>query len=183
VTSLPAELGDGATLRRFTSDDLGVIWSAIEADRERFGRWMPWVEVTRTIEDERRWLASVTAEDSLEGCGVFLGGDLAGSVALMVDPFRVTGEIGYWVRSTHEGRGLVTRAVVALIDEAFDHVGVHRVCIRAGVRNLRSRAIPERLGFVQEGVLRGEGRGSDGFYDLVVYGLLEDEWRARRAGN
>jgi ribosomal-protein-serine acetyltransferase len=51
--------------------------------------------------------------------------------------------------------------------------------IRAGVDNARSRAIPERLGFTQEGVLREEGRGVEGFHDLVVYGLLEDEWRAR----
>ncbi|MFM8944215.1 MAG: GNAT family N-acetyltransferase, partial [Actinomycetota bacterium] len=172
MTSLPVSLGDGAVLRRFTPDDLAVIWAAVEGDRERFGRWMPWVEVTRTIDDERRWLASVTAGDSLEGCGVFVGDDLAGSVALMTEPFRVTGEIGYWVRSGHEGRGLITRAVVALIDEAFDHVGLHRVCIRAGVGNTRSRAVPERLGFVQEGVLRGEGRGTGGFYDLVVYGML-----------
>ncbi len=51
--------------------------------------------------------------------------------------------------------------------------------IRAGVENERSRAIPERLGFTEEGVARGEGRGSQGFYDLVVYGLLEDEWPTR----
>jgi RimJ/RimL family protein N-acetyltransferase len=40
--------------------------------------------------------------------------------------------------------------------------------------------VPERLGFQEEAVLREEGRGSKGFYDLVVYGMLEDEWRARR---
>ena len=50
------------------------------------------------------------------------------------------------------------------------------IVIRAGVENTRSRAIPERLGFTKEGVARGEGRGTPGFYDLVVYGLLEDEW-------
>jgi ribosomal-protein-serine acetyltransferase len=48
--------------------------------------------------------------------------------------------------------------------------------IRAGVENARSRAIPERLGFTYEGVAREEGRGSGGFYDLAVYGLLDREW-------
>jgi ribosomal-protein-serine acetyltransferase len=66
--------------------------------------------------------------------------------------------------------------VQALIDVGFTELGLHRIEIRAGVENVRSRAIPERLGFTREGVLRGEGRGSGGFYDLVVYGLLEDEW-------
>ena len=66
-----------------------------------------------------------------------------------------------------------------MVDLAFRERGVHRVVIRAGVGNVRSRAIPERLGFTLEGVARGEGKGVGGFYDLAVYGILEDEWRAR----
>ncbi|MGZ8625546.1 MAG: GNAT family N-acetyltransferase, partial [Actinomycetota bacterium] len=56
-------------------------------------------------------------------------------------------------------------------------LGLHRLVIRAGVENVRSRAIPERLGFTREGIARGEGRGVGGFYDLVVHSLLDDEWR------
>jgi ribosomal-protein-serine acetyltransferase len=97
----------------------------------------------------------------------------------MLDPFGVVAEIGYWIRSRYEGRGLVTRACEALIDHAFDTIGLHRVVIRAGVENTRSRAIPERLGFTFEGIAREEGRGVGRFYDLAVYGLLDREWRAR----
>ena len=60
--------------------------------------------------------------------------------------------------------------------------GLTWIAIRAGVDNARSRAIPARLGFREEGVLRGEGKGSGGYYDLVVYGLLEDEWRGSAGG-
>ena len=52
--------------------------------------------------------------------------------------------------------------------------------IRAGVGNVRSRAVPERLGYVEESVERGGGRGLGGFYDIVVYSMLADEWRARQ---
>ena len=86
------------------------------------------------------------------------------------------GEIGYWISVAEEGRGLVTRAVRALMDVGFGDLGLHRIEIRAGVDNLRSRAIPERLGFVREGIERGGERGANGFYDLVVYATLEDEW-------
>jgi ribosomal-protein-serine acetyltransferase len=51
--------------------------------------------------------------------------------------------------------------------------------IRAGVDNLRSRAVPERLGYRQEGVERGGGRGLGGFYDTAVYAMVEEEWRGR----
>lgn len=180
MTSLPADLGDGVLLRRLTLDDLAEIWALVDVERERIGVWMPWVEATKTIEDQRRWLEGVVADErSVDGVGMFVEGAYAGGTGLMIDAFGIVGEIGYWIDSGHEGRGIVTRAARTLIDIGFADRGLHRIVIRAGVENLRSRAIPERLGFTREGVLRGEGKGSGGFYDLVVYGLLEDEWPPR----
>jgi ribosomal-protein-serine acetyltransferase len=49
----------------------------------------------------------------------------------------------------------------------------------AAVGNTKSRSVAERLGMRQEGLLRGGVRNPEGFDDLVVYGILEDEWRAR----
>jgi ribosomal-protein-serine acetyltransferase len=177
VSPLPTDLGDGALLRRLTIGDLEEIWALVRAERDRIGVWMPWVERTTTIEDQRRWLEGVLSDaHSADGLGMFVDGAYVGGIGLMIDAFGIVGEIGYWIGSAHEGRGLVTRATSALIDLGFRERGLHRITIRAGVENVRSRAVPERLGFTREGVLRGEGKGSGGFYDMVVYGLLEDEW-------
>jgi ribosomal-protein-serine acetyltransferase len=179
VSRLPADLGDGSVLRRLTLDDLEAVWALVDAERERVGEWMPWVELTRTIEDERGWVERVVADrDGLEGCGVFVEGAYAGGVALMRDQWGITGELGYWLGSAYEGRGLVTRSARVLIDLGFGELGLHRIVIRAGVGNTRSRAVAERLGFTLEGRAREEGRGSGGFYDIVVYGLLDREWPA-----
>ena len=43
--------------------------------------------------------------------------------------------------------------------------------------NTRSRAIPERLGFTQEGIIRQAERFNDHYNDLVVYGMLASEWK------
>jgi len=158
-------------------DDLHEVWAAVEAERERVGRWMPWMQETTSIDRQREWLDSVVSnERSLDGCGLFVDGRYAGGIGLMLGSFGIVGEIGYWIVAEEEGRGLVTAAVRALIEIGFRELGLHRIVIRAGVDNPRSRAIPEHLGFTREGVARGEGRGSGGFYDLVVYGLLEHEW-------
>jgi len=179
VSPLPIDLSDGASLRRLTLEDAEAVFQVVDVNRERLAEWMPWIDGTQGVEDQRAWIARVTADpDEREGVGIFVDGRYVGGAGLSVGPFRFAGEIGYWIDAAHEGRGLVTRAVRALVDLGFGELGLHRIAIRAGVDNARSRAIPERLGFTREGVLRGDGKGSAGygFHDLVVYGLLEDEW-------
>ncbi|HET8527265.1 MAG TPA: GNAT family N-acetyltransferase, partial [Actinomycetota bacterium] len=173
MSPLPADLGDRAVLRRLTMDDLEPVWSLVQAERERLEPWMPWIDGTTTIDDQRRWLESVVRDEhSLEGGGLFVDGRYVGGAGLSWDPFKVGGEIGYWISGEFEGRGLVTRAVRALLDIGFGEIGLHRIEIKAGTDNTRSRAIPERLGFGQEGIERGGGRGAHGFYDHVVYSML-----------
>jgi len=153
VSPLPADLGGGAVLRRLDLADLEGIWAVVEREHDRLGVWMPWVELTPTIEEERAWLESVVMnQDTLEGCGVFVDGRYVGGVGLMPGAYGISAEIGYWIDSAYEGRGLVTRAVRALIDIGFEQLGLNRIEIRAGVDNHRSRAIPERLGFTFEGI-------------------------------
>jgi ribosomal-protein-serine acetyltransferase len=177
VSPLPADLGDGATLRRLTMADLEEVWGVVDASRERLEPWMPWIDSARSIDDQRRWLQSVVDDPgTLDGGGLFVDGRYVGGAGLTWDSFRVKGEIGYWISGAFEGRGIVTRAVRALLDIGFRQVGLHRIEIHAGVENTRSRAIPERLGFTMEGIERESGRGSFGFHDSVVYSMLEDEW-------
>ena len=61
----------------------------------------------------------------------------------------------------------------------FDEVGLHRVEMQCGVENLKSRAVPERLGFKLEGIRRGSHWITNRFVDHAVYGMLSDEWGNR----
>lgn len=70
----------------------------------------------------------------------------------------------------------MTAAVRALVSYAFDEGGLHRAEIRMTPENSRSRALAERLGFRQEGVLRQAERFGDQHRDLVVYATLAPEW-------
>jgi ribosomal-protein-serine acetyltransferase len=180
MVSFPLQVGDGIELRRLRPDDAAAVFEVVTANRERLAPWMPWAN-TPTVEDQRAWLERVTADpEDLDGLGLFVDGRYVGGAGIHGrDAFAIGAELGYWIDAAYEGRGIVTRAVRALIDVCFGDLGVHRVAIRAGVENLRSRAIPERLGFTAEGTLRGDCRGAEphGFYDVVVYGLLRDEWR------
>jgi ribosomal-protein-serine acetyltransferase len=74
----------------------------------------------------------------------------------------------------------VTEAVRALTTHAFYVWNLNRVEIHVAVANLRSRAIPQRLGLVEEGVLRQAERHGDTFKDIAVYSMLARDWARSR---
>jgi ribosomal-protein-serine acetyltransferase len=173
-------IGEDAFVRTYTPDDAAVVRALAIANYERLAPWMPWASRERTVDEQRDWIERcLRSETDLEGNGIWLAdGSLAGTIGMTIDPLSRESEIGYWVDGAAEGRGLVTRACARFIDHAFGELGLHRVVIKAAVANARSRAVAERLGFAAEGVMReAEPSASGEFNDLVVYGLLDREWR------
>lgn len=63
-------------------------------------------------------------------------------------------EIGYWIRKNCVGLGLMIEAVNAITQYAFKQLGVKRITITCDVDNIRSKKIPERLGYTLEGILK-----------------------------
>ena len=67
----------------------------------------------------------------------------------------------------------MTQATQVLVDIAFKEYKLNRVEILAAEQNHKSRAIPERLGFIEEGCLHEYEWLYDHFVDHIVYGMLE----------
>lgn len=88
-----------------------------------------------------------------------------------------TVEIGFWSVKEHRGRGHVTEATRALCRWAFTDLGAARVEWRAGVGNTASRAVAERCGFVQEGVLRQAIVSGGTRHDAWIASLLPQDTR------
>ncbi|MEO6949604.1 MAG: GNAT family protein, partial [Ginsengibacter sp.] len=60
----------------------------------------------------------------------------------------------------------------------FQKIGLNRIEIKAAVRNLKSQAIPIKLNFKKEGVLRQAEFVNNEFIDLFLYSILKEEWEA-----
>jgi ribosomal-protein-serine acetyltransferase len=184
IIAVRIQLSEDSELRALSEADADELDALVEANRRHLAPWMPWAAEQR-IEGTREFLRA-TVEKRGRGealdCAVVLDGRIVGSAGYpRIDPIARTAEIGYWVAEQHQGRGLMTRAVIALIEHGFGELGFHRIEIRAAADNARSRAIPERLGFTQEGVLREADLAGGRRHDLVVYGLLASD-RAARSG-
>ena len=65
------------------------------------------------------------------------------------------------------------------MEHAFGELGLNRVSIACATENKKSCAVPERLGFRREGVVRQAERHYDHFVDHAVYATLASEWRKR----
>jgi len=89
-------------------------------------------------------------------------------------------EIGYLLLPAHWRRGYMAEALTGFLDHCFGGLGAHRVEAAIGPDNTASRALVERLGFLCEGgPLRQCVKSGDRFLDMMIYGLLAPEWRAR----
>ncbi len=88
-------------------------------------------------------------------------------------------EIGYMLMRAHWGKGIAVEAVSALIDRIFAE-DQRRVFADTDPDNAASRGLLERLGFKLEGYLRAEWETHLGVRDTTLYGLLREEWEARR---
>jgi ribosomal-protein-serine acetyltransferase len=174
-------LPSGHELRPLEESDAEELYLLVDANRARLERWMAWAEGQtreRTLEFIRAtrkqgardggFQAAIVDADGIVGVAGFHGVDWPNRAA----------SLGYWLAAGEEGRGTMTHAVRALVDHGFGQWGLNRVEIRADVENLRSRAVAERLGFVQEGTLRQALRLADGFHDDVLYAMLAADWRA-----
>lgn len=82
------------------------------------------------------------------------GWRLVGSAGLQIDRYSRSADAGYWIDAAFEGRGLVTRTMTVLLDQAFGPLGLARVTVRTEAANQRSRAVAVRLGFTEEGLHR-----------------------------
>lgn len=172
-------LDDGVVLRQFIMKDAPVIFAAVMASYEHLRTYLHWVtpEFSRMTAKEFVRRSQANAR-SLSGgnWGIFDEGSLAGIVGFVkLDWKSRNAEIGYWISKEFEGRGLITRAVQTLVSYAFDTLNLRRIEIHCARENRRSRAVPERLGFKKEGVLRESQWRHDRFYDMVIYGLLADD--------
>jgi len=164
--------------------DAAAFTDLILRNREDFSRWFgAWIAET-TADGERAYLAKVTAQwAALEELAavLLLDGEPIGYAGLHgIDRTAGHCEIGYWLDAAHRGRGHMTAAVRETERLCFEELGLIRVAIHIDTRNERSRAIPERLGYHQDGILRAQRRDQAGTpHDEVVYSLLRDEWLAR----
>lgn len=174
-------------LRRFTRRDADQVTDAVLSSMPDLERYLPWAhrgygrddavayirDSVQSWKDRRAFDFSIRFRDEPK--------THLGNISIWhVSRLGRTGEIGYWIRSSHTGQGIATEATHALIATGFERLGMHKIVLRIAVGNRPSERIAEKLGFVREGVLREELRINGAWTDHTLYSILEHEFALGR---
>ena len=178
----PIQLSTGypepVVMRKITTADADAFARQVASDVDHLGEHLGWPATTTTPEGAAGWLGKYERQEDgrlLIG-GAFSGHELLGGALLLhYDETYRNVELGVWIVSKAEGRGVASAACLALIALARNELNVERIEWVAGTENRRSRRLAEKLGFRYEGTLRSsyELRGSR--YDTDVLSLVGEE--------
>jgi [ribosomal protein S5]-alanine N-acetyltransferase len=108
-------------------------------------------------------------------------GWIIGTVGLTFEQDHARADIGYWIGVPFWNQGYATEAVKATISYAFEDLLLHRITASHFVRNLTSGRVLEKLGMHQEGLFRQHLLKNGTYEDVIVRGILKDEWKAQRS--
>lgn len=168
-------------LRQIQLSDAEHIFNAINTQRDYLGKWLPFVQLTKKLEDSRFYVESIVNVLTGEQEYVFTiwyQGKFSGLISFnYTDKSNKRTEIGYWLCKQFQGKGIMTKSVSKLCEFAYTEMDINRIQINCAEGNEPSKKIPIRLGFQQEGVEReGELLTGNQYVDIVVYSKLRKDW-------
>ncbi|MBD3241803.1 MAG: GNAT family N-acetyltransferase [Chitinivibrionales bacterium] len=169
--------GELVCLRRFEEAHVEPIFEAIQRDRQRLLRFLPWPRYINSVADELEFIRGSREHfDAFTSFGYGIYPRVADSFAGTIGSFNVDCdnmkfEVGYWLLGSAEGKGYMTEALELLLHEHAVR-GFHRAELQCEPENARSRAVAERCGFRYEGTLRECQWNGEAFLDMQVYGRL-----------
>lgn len=190
------DLGQGAFLAPLEARHAEPLFQLVDANRPHLRPWMAWVDETRKVSDTEAFIQKIRAQDAAQGtfvAGIWVGGTPAGGTVPR-RPMQLAGVVGhnaidwvnriailgYWLGQEFQGRGLMTRACRAIVHHDFNEFNLNRVEIRVATANTRSAAVPTRLGFEREGVLRDAEWLYDHYVDHTLFACLARHWAPNR---
>ncbi len=179
-TMFRAQIRPDVELRLLEERHAETVFTVVDQDRDYLREWLPWVDATLTVDDTLSFIRSSLEQFAANNgfaAGIWKQGQYIGGLGTQkIDWINRKVEIGYWIRESFQGQGIVTDACRLLIDHVFVEWELNRVEIHCAAGNTKSRAIAERLGFSLDGTLRHAHRLHQHYQDLLIFGILRREW-------
>jgi RimJ/RimL family protein N-acetyltransferase len=181
---LPVLTGMQVALRELRASDAASLFAMLTSEEvsrfispppttiDGFERFIAWT--IREREAGRYVCYAVTVKGYDTAIGIFQVREL--------EPAFGTAEWGFAIGSAFWGTGVFQESAELVLEFAFETLGIHRLEARAAVKNGRGNGALQKIGAVQEGLLRRSFLKNGEFVDQVLYAIIEDDWRDARRG-
>ena len=175
----PRKLEKNLSLSLLSEQHAPSLFELTDKNRAFLRPWFPWVEFTIQVKDTVNF---INEQQKLYGekKAIQVAIERENTIIGVVDYHEIdlendVGRVGYWLGEQYNGNGYMSLAVMEMLKIGFNDFALNRIEIQCAKENVKSRAIPERIGFIQEGILRSSEKVNGQYYDHVVYGLLKSE--------
>ncbi len=170
-------------LRCWNPADAVLLNQAVQESLDHLKPWMPWARgELPSLQERIGWLRRCRGEFDLGEdfvYGIFNPTEtqVLGGSGLHTRLGKGAREIGYWIHKNFINQGFATEVAAALTQAAFEIEKVNRVEIHCDPLNVRSAAIPRKLGYTLEAVLKQRVETEPGVWrDSMVWTLTASEY-------
>lgn len=177
-------VGEKVILRKYETAHAPLLFeAAIESSGGEFSRWMPWCHENYALEEAASFIAgsienwSSRAEYDYAIFDVQSGKFLGGVALNLFNHHRKLANLGYWVRTGSQKRGVAHAATRLLAQTAFEDSDLNRIEIAAAVENYASQKTAEKAGATREGVLRQLLHIGGRIHDAALFSFVRADFK------
>ncbi len=160
-------------LKLLQLEDGFKLFDLVHKNRHYLRQWLPWLDTVQKSEDQEAFIRAANQqweERKALSLGIWHQQQLTGVIGFNTFDWECsTATIGYWLDGAQQGQGIITQACQALIDVAFQQLGLTSLTIQCATENYKSQAIPLRLGFVWHKTIPNKEWLYDRYVDYHVY--------------
>jgi ribosomal-protein-serine acetyltransferase len=184
VLPQPLQTSSGISIIPVAVEHASALASLVQKNIQHLQVFLPAVADLSSVEATRDHLRAAVeraSQGEVFEWHLFVEGSLCGSVRLKdIDRSDRKAKIGYFIDYRFAGKGIVSSAVSSVLRFCFGPLNLNRVELRCATENVPSKRVAERLGFLQEGVLRQEEFLNGVFVDHHIYGMLATDYNSRQ---
>ncbi|MHC3860524.1 GNAT family N-acetyltransferase [Streptococcus thermophilus] len=155
------------------------LYEIISTERERLAKWLPWVEEMQSVENERSFIKYAREKmeyDKLFMLTICINQKPVGMIDIHnIDLQKSQAEIGYWISEKYENQGFVKKGVKELIKFVPSKFKIDNLLIYVDVDNIKSKFIPNSLGFKKESEIPKFEYYNGFYHDFEIYRLNLNE--------
>jgi len=150
-----------------------------DKNRDFLEEWLPWLGYTKTLQDTKSFidlqLRRYAKNEALHQC-IFYNNELAGVIGFNGIKNGL-GIVVYWLAEEYNGLGIMSKCVKELLQIGFEELNLEKIEIYCATHNLKSQAIPKRLGFKEETVIKNAEKLNGKYYDQILFSINQNMYK------